>query len=239
MVLSTDAIIEWSGAPGSRLITLHAGTLTLNGDLSSVYPGISIAADNAAVIHLSATQHIKQLTLLNSTTLDLGATSLFVAAPQPQDTLANIRNLIKSGNIVSSTTQSNAQAAIGYAFDATSTSVKMMATLLGDLNLDRNVSISDFIDLSSHFGQSSANWSDGDLNYDDQVSIADFITLAANFGQNYSPGAAQAQPAAGMAVVTQEQERIRRKPKREQMHHRRDRARARRWYAPSRQWIIS
>jgi hypothetical protein len=62
---------------------------------------------------------------------------------------------------------------------------------VGDLNLDGIVSISDFIDLSSHFGASglSITWQEGDLNYDNTITIADFIDLAANFGASYAGGA--------------------------------------------------
>ena len=59
---------------------------------------------------------------------------------------------------------------------------------VGDLNLDGIVSISDFIDLSSHFGASGPNvtWQEGDLNYDNTITIADFIDFAANFGASYA-----------------------------------------------------
>jgi hypothetical protein len=50
------------------------------------------------------------------------------------------------------------------------------------LNLDKNVSISDFIDLSANFN-TAGGWRQGDLNYDKQVTISDFIDLSANFGQ--------------------------------------------------------
>ncbi|HEV8605566.1 MAG TPA: DVUA0089 family protein [Tepidisphaeraceae bacterium] len=56
--------------------------------------------------------------------------------------------------------------------------------LTGDLNGDRQVTISDFIDLASNFNKSPATWADGDLNYDSVVTISDFIDLAANFGQS-------------------------------------------------------
>jgi hypothetical protein len=55
--------------------------------------------------------------------------------------------------------------------------------LNGDLNRDRSVSISDFIDLASNFGQLTTKWSDGDLNYDGIVSISDFIDLSGNFNK--------------------------------------------------------
>jgi hypothetical protein len=59
-------------------------------------------------------------------------------------------------------------------------------TVIGDLNIDGQVSISDFIDLAAHFGSANSTWEDGDINYDGNVSIADFIELAANFGSSFS-----------------------------------------------------
>jgi len=59
-------------------------------------------------------------------------------------------------------------------------------TRIGDLNLDGQVTISDFIDLASNFGGVNKTWQEGDLNYDGQVTISDFIDLASNFGGSYS-----------------------------------------------------
>jgi hypothetical protein len=56
--------------------------------------------------------------------------------------------------------------------------------LAGDLNRDGQVSIADFINLSSNFGKTNAGWSQGDLNYDGAVTVSDFIDLAANFGRS-------------------------------------------------------
>ncbi|HEV8606849.1 MAG TPA: right-handed parallel beta-helix repeat-containing protein [Tepidisphaeraceae bacterium] len=72
--------------------------------------------------------------------------------------------------------------------------------LVGDLNLDNQVTISDFIDLASNFN-SSGTWVNGDLNYDDVISISDFIDLASNFNQVFTP-AAPAFAAASEAIVT-------------------------------------
>jgi hypothetical protein len=58
-------------------------------------------------------------------------------------------------------------------------------TRIGDVNLDGSVTISDFIDLASHFN-GAGTWQEGDLNYDGQVTISDFIDLASNFGGSYS-----------------------------------------------------
>jgi hypothetical protein len=73
--------------------------------------------------------------------------------------------------------------------------------LNGDLNRDRSVSISDFIDLASKFGNPATKWSDGDLNYDGTVSISDFIDLASNFGKTLDPPAAAQAPAAESLTV--------------------------------------
>ncbi len=65
-------------------------------------------------------------------------------------------------------------------------SVFIRLTRIGDLNLDGQVTISDFIDLASHFNTSGATWQEGDLNYDGSVTISDFIDLASNFNSTYS-----------------------------------------------------
>ena len=63
--------------------------------------------------------------------------------------------------------------------------VEVRATKLGDLNLDGVVTISDFIDLASHFNV-AGGWQEGDLNYDGTITISDFIDLASNFNTSYT-----------------------------------------------------
>ena len=64
-------------------------------------------------------------------------------------------------------------------------SLLIRPTRVGDLNLDGNVTIGDFIDLASHFN-SPGMWQEGDLNGDFMVTIGDFIDLASNFGASYA-----------------------------------------------------
>ncbi len=63
--------------------------------------------------------------------------------------------------------------------------VLVRPTRVGDLNLDGAVTISDFVDLASHFN-GAGDWQNGDLNGDGVVSISDFIDLASNFNSSYS-----------------------------------------------------
>jgi hypothetical protein len=65
--------------------------------------------------------------------------------------------------------------------------IDVIAALPGDLNLDQQVSIADFLGLAGHFGQSDVGWGEGDLNGDGNVSIADFLSLAGSFGRVYEP----------------------------------------------------
>jgi hypothetical protein len=58
-------------------------------------------------------------------------------------------------------------------------------TRIGDLNLDGQVTIADFIDLAARFN-STGTWQEGDLNYDGQITIADFIDMSSNFNFNYT-----------------------------------------------------
>ena len=65
--------------------------------------------------------------------------------------------------------------------------IYIRSTRVGDLNLDGNVTISDFLDLASNFGTvGTATWQEGDLNCDHNVTISDFLDLASNFGTSYS-----------------------------------------------------
>jgi hypothetical protein len=66
--------------------------------------------------------------------------------------------------------------------------VLIRPTRIGDLNLDGAVTISDFIDLASHFN-AAGDWQAGDLNGDGVVTISDFIDLASNFNTSYAGAA--------------------------------------------------
>lgn len=99
--------------------------------------------------------------------------------------------------IYDSTTQGRAQVRLGMARRVDlhgDNFILLRPTVIGDLNLDGNVSIADFIDLARHYGQPESTWEQGDINYDGSVTIADFIELAAHFGSSYSGDAIPISP---------------------------------------------
>ena len=52
---------------------------------------------------------------------------------------------------------------------------------VGDTNLDRQVELQDFLNLSGSFGDSDATWSNGDLDCNGEVNLQDFLTLSRAF----------------------------------------------------------
>jgi autotransporter-associated beta strand protein len=81
---------------------------------------------------------------------------------------------------------SGLHAGAGIGIAAIGDHILIRPTKKGDLNLDGQVTISDFIDLASNFNASGKTWQEGDLNYDGSVTISDFIDLASNFNSSYA-----------------------------------------------------
>jgi autotransporter-associated beta strand protein len=190
-------IMDSNGATGRRaaLTKVGAGTLTLTG--SNNYTGPTTVTGGTLVLGPSAQEPIfgggavatpagadiqggmlalgysgdaSALTALVGSTLDAGYDQ------SPRFSQGAIRSTTLAANHV-----------LGWLDDDSASQVLIRPTVVGDLNLDGMVSISDFIDLASHFGETgTATWADGDVNYDQIVSISDFIDLAANFGSVYS-----------------------------------------------------
>ena len=149
---------------------------------------------------LEADQNLRDLTIgyasLGTQSIDLGGHALNVYSSSLAITKTSlwgaIRNAVASSldGIYDSTLASHVNAAIGLAIvpDAHGDSrLLIRPTRIGDLNLDGNVTIADFIDLASNFGAiGTATWQEGDVNADGSVTIADFIDLASNFNTSYA-----------------------------------------------------
>ena len=99
-----------------------------------------------------------------------GFHSLTVYASNLDAAKASLYSAVVNAN---TSTSGILDAGLGSHPDSSGGTLYIRPTRVGDLNLDGSVTISDFIDLASHFNMGT--WQQGDLNYDGNVSISDFI----------------------------------------------------------------
>jgi hypothetical protein len=198
---------KFSAGAGSSL-NVDGGTLNLN--VNPGFPGSAASSPlamsiNGSKVVLGTSVDLKELQVNyaapGAQTLDLisplssiGFKAVRVYSSNLDASKADLWNAIVNANqaeapdpmdgIIDSNSQFYRNSRIGIARIADH--VLIRSTRIGDLNLDGSVTISDFIDLASHFNQiGTATWQEGDLNYDRNVTIADFIDLAANFNTSY------------------------------------------------------
>ena len=69
--------------------------------------------------------------------------------------------------------------------DAEDRLILLDGVLSGDVDLNGTVDFTDFLVLSSNFGQ-SGGWNDGDSDGTGEVNFADFLALSSNFGRTVS-----------------------------------------------------
>ena len=69
---SGGAAYQVTGSPGSRLLSVTAGTVTLGKDLSSFYPGISLSVSGAATAVFSVDQTFFNVTLADNGQISVG-----------------------------------------------------------------------------------------------------------------------------------------------------------------------
>jgi len=196
-----------SNAAGSSL-TVNAGIVNLNSNAGSAGSAASSPlalniTGSGARVNLGANQDLSALNVsgAGTQTLDLASPagggqfhSVTVYAANLTAAKAALYTALVNANAAGAVdpldgiTDSglHANSKIGLAQSGDHISIR--STRIGDLNLDGNVTISDFIDLASNFGSTGgiSTWQEGDLNYDRNVTISDFIDLAANFGASYS-----------------------------------------------------
>jgi hypothetical protein len=199
-----------SHAAGSSL-NVSDGNLNLNSNTGTAATGAAAASANLALtvagngskVTLGSAADLKDLTISTASAgtqgFDLASTAAAGAFNALRVYSANLAATKSALNAAVANAKTNAGdgifdsglhtgAAIGVAqlSDAHGDSMVMVrSTKLGDLNLDGTVTISDFIDLASHFN-GTGGWQEGDLNYDGSVTISDFIDLASNFNTSYT-----------------------------------------------------
>jgi hypothetical protein len=206
--------INFNGGDGTDTLMLRGAVHSFNYDLADVGVE-DLQATFGAAISFAASQHLASFVLADSATATLGAARLRVGSLSLVNNasldlknnavivgntgIAEVTNYIKTGSLRSSSnisgrrigaiTNGSAGSPLYSTFageaSLTGGEVLVLYTLIGDLNLDKSVSISDFIDLASHLNQ-SGTWREGDLNSDGLITIADFIDLASNFNQSFA-----------------------------------------------------
>jgi len=172
---SAPLAVTVSGGPDVFLSILRLGA---SQDLSSLT--INYADEGTQYVDLNSNEVEFHALRIHGGDLDAAKASLAAA-------IANAK--INGEGVLDSGLHSGAAIGIAKLIDAHGDPyVLIRSTRLGDLNLDGAVTISDFIDLASHFN-AAGDWQSGDLNGDGVVTISDFIDLASNFNTNYAGGA--------------------------------------------------
>ena len=202
-----DGSVTISGAQNhgaGATLRVTRGTLNLNSNAgvagsaanSNLALNVSGNVDNATgAVVLGSSQDLKELSVSYSDdgtqTLDLASPSgagqfhsVTVYAANLATAKSALYNAICNANaagapnpldgITDSGLHSNSKIGLAQQTDH----IYIRSTRVGDLNLDGNVTISDFLDLASNFGTvGTATWQEGDLNCDHNVTISDFLGL--------------------------------------------------------------
>ena len=186
VLLVNDGRVELNsnaGAPGNANLTVSIGgqqplvKLGASQDLANLL--ISFEDAGAQGVDLASTPTAFHSLSIHGGDVDGAKASLSAA-------INNARTNPGDG-IFDSGLHANSGVGIAKLSDAQGPFVLIRPTRIGDLNLDGVVTISDFIDLASHFN-GSGTWQEGDLNGDGAVTISDFIDLASNFNTSYVGG---------------------------------------------------
>jgi parallel beta-helix repeat protein len=198
---------------GANTLTINGGTVPL---LAIGGANLAVTAHNSALVSLVNSQTLQSLGVTDTSRINFASGQKIVhvnnlaldpgALVDVNDgrlevenggIFSTIRSYIRdgrnngssgiwSGNGITSSIVAADSGNLSLAAVLSGSTIVIQPALIGDLNLDGQVSISDFIDLAANFNASGI-WANGDLNYDDVTTISDFIDLASHFNQIYSP----------------------------------------------------
>jgi hypothetical protein len=166
-----------SGKNTSLSVSGAASSIVLGADQDLKDASVAFANAGVQTLNLNSPAGAGAFRALNVYAADLAAakSSLWAAVA---NAIAN-----PGDGIIDSGLAAHPGSAIGIAIIGDH--VQVRPTRIGDVNLDGEVTISDFIDLASNFN-GAGTWQEGDLNYDGVISISDFIDLASNFNTSYA-----------------------------------------------------
>jgi hypothetical protein len=127
--------------------------------------------------------------------------AIYIQYVPGSDPIATVRAMLSSsyahdweaivGSLCSTFAYGNANYAIGYADSADpgnpaslpANTIKIMATLKGDANLDRQVDGTDFSIVVAHEGHTTSGWDQGDFEYTGTCTSTDFTDVITHLGQ--------------------------------------------------------
>jgi len=208
LLFQSGGQINWE-LNGGRPVSVSPsdpGGLTINGNGGNDVINLNYGGGNPlpAVLHLNGTFTINGLqgnNPLAGTKIEMGKSTVWIGYSIASQAAA-IRTALAagynggawngasaSGAITSAAAAANAQhnTGIGWADSADGTginptagSVELMYTLVGDVNLDKSVNITDVNALVPHYN-STGSWTGGDFNYDGLVNITDVNALVPNY----------------------------------------------------------
>jgi len=202
--------VDWSnGTASGQVAVVDLNGLTINGSGGSDTITLNYANGNPLpnLLKLNGSFTLSGLQGTNplaGSAIDLNRSTLYINYSSGPDLLNTVKQYINNGYngsawngqptastgvIRSSAAASNPNhnTAIGYADSAsdpaintTPNSVELRYTLIGDINLDAAVNITDVNALVPHYN-GAGNWTSGDFNYDGQVNITDVNALVPNY----------------------------------------------------------
>ncbi|MGN6370532.1 MAG: LamG-like jellyroll fold domain-containing protein [Phycisphaerae bacterium] len=181
---------------GSCTLDLLTGTglLTIGGN--------NTAASLALTPHAGQSSSQSALTIHPNATFDI-ADQTFVLnyAAIGTDPIGAILPELQSGTILSSAVASDPHLAIGVVDDTINGALSLSTALLGDVNRDGKVDLTDLSTVLNNFGNATPNWTSGNFDHAATIDLTDLSQVLNNFGQSRSTLALKTAPAATGAIT--------------------------------------
>ncbi len=169
LVFLRDPVFDTEINLSGLTINVNAIDELTPGDQFVLFDADSVTGLDAATFNLSGGDELWDIQgLIDGTTNRITFTG--VIPPVPGD--CNDDRLVDAADLVCVST-----------IDDRDIVLEALNTLPGDLDGDGNVGFSDFLNLSSRFGQTVNGYTEADIDLNGNVGFTDFLVLSANFGK--------------------------------------------------------
>lgn len=209
-----DSAILAAGASGAGINKVSLASLAIAGSATFVLGQADAFTDRTVLT-------VDSFTVAG--TIDLVNNELVIQYGTNPDPFSQIQAALTTGSnggdwngtgIVSSAVAAAATGLQGQTFAVGSADgmvpgqIQLLPTLIGDVNLDGTVNLTDLLTLLNNYGKSGAIWSQGDINYDGTINLIDLLTMLNGYGQSQpvplipGPTVATAASASATTVTT-------------------------------------